>query len=240
MTRDIKNGRFGWYEKEAMKKIESLPFKEQASCKLIYIALCSMSAKNQNKTVIECYRFDLARFASVSERTVYNKLPLLEEIGIIETEPQARGADGKYKKVRITLKQNNLAVCNLEESCGKDVGKFGALNVNTINKINKGNKQRNILPKGNKKSDDSSSQEEYGKREINELLEGLKKVVNCNEFRESQAWQRRWASHIVSLRSKIGNSEFKSRLVTILSDDFKKKNCNSLEYVYRELKSFIL
>lgn len=51
--RNIKNGLYGWYEKEAMKKIESLPFKKQASCKLIYIAICSVSAKNKNNSKVD-------------------------------------------------------------------------------------------------------------------------------------------------------------------------------------------
>lgn len=123
-NRNIKLGLFGWYEKGAMEKIETLPFKQQAGCKLIYIAICSFSAKQKNTANIECYKFDIARFASVSEKTVQRYLPELERLGIISVPPQDRLSSGKYQKAVITLRQNNLPVGHIEESCEKVVGKL--------------------------------------------------------------------------------------------------------------------
>jgi len=105
--RDIKNGKFGWYEKEAMRKIETLPFKKQASCKLIYIAICSVSAKNQNSNIVSCYKFDIARYGSVSEKTVQRYLNDLEDLQIIIVSPQDRKSNGKFEKVAISLLSSN-------------------------------------------------------------------------------------------------------------------------------------
>lgn len=116
MNRNIKNGLFGWYEKGAMEKIETLEFKKQMSCKMIYIALCSLSAKQQNNANIECYKFDIARFSSTSEKTVQRYLPELEKLDIISISPQDRESNGKFSKVKIWLKQNNLPAGHLEDS----------------------------------------------------------------------------------------------------------------------------
>jgi len=39
-----------------------------------------MSAKQKDNPVISCYRFDLERFASVSDRTIRRYLPELEKV----------------------------------------------------------------------------------------------------------------------------------------------------------------
>ena len=124
MNRNIKLGNFGWYEKGAMQKIESLPFKQQSGCKLIYIAICSFSAKQKNTSEIECYKFDISRFASVSEKTVQRYLPELQKLDIIHITPQDRLSNGKYQKVVIRLRNNNLPDGHIGESCGKVVGKL--------------------------------------------------------------------------------------------------------------------
>jgi len=51
--------------------------------------------------------------------------------------------------------------------------------------------------------------------------------------------QRNFGKHINSLLKKIGKEEFRQRLEIILKDSFKQKNCNSLKYLYGEMKSFI-
>lgn len=81
--------------------------------------------------------------------------------------------------------------------------------------------------------------QEYGKKEINEALSFLSNTIGIDEFKEPVAKQRQYANHIVKLAEKIGKAEFIERLKGILSDWFKKKNCNSIAYLYRELKSFI-
>lgn len=106
--RDIKEGLFGWYEKGAMQKIESIPHKQsQASCKLIYISICSMSAKNQNDPIVECYKHELAEFASVSTKTVQRRLKDLEAMDIVSIGSNGRKVGGLWEKMTIELLSNN-------------------------------------------------------------------------------------------------------------------------------------
>jgi len=105
-TRNIKNGTYGWFEKGALKKIETLPFRQQASCKLIYFALCSLSAREMDSKEIKCYRYEIIKYSSLSDRTIRRYLPLLENINIIKAIPQARTTDGRYEKVSIVLLSN--------------------------------------------------------------------------------------------------------------------------------------
>ena len=101
-----------------MKRIEdNLSRKKQGSVKLSYIALCSLSAKNGNSPEIEAYRFEIADFASLSERSVVPSLKILDELKIIEYLGQERDKKtGKFEKMRIFLKKANTK---------EPVGKFG-------------------------------------------------------------------------------------------------------------------
>lgn len=80
---------------------------------------------------------------------------------------------------------------------------------------------------------------EFWNQEINKALEFLKKAVWLTDFKDTQQWQRRYASHIIRIKWEIWDDEFKHRLKSILQDEFKAKNCNKLKYLYWELKSFI-
>lgn len=81
--------------------------------------------------------------------------------------------------------------------------------------------------------------QEYGKKEINDALAFLSTIIGNDQFKEPTGKQRQFAKHIIGLSAKIGKDEFAKRLKKILSDSFKKKNCNSIVYLYGELKSFI-
>lgn len=83
------------------------------------------------------------------------------------------------------------------------------------------------------------SEKEYWNTEINQILLLLRQTVWCDDFTESQQWQRRYWKHFLNLWSKIWNDEFWKRLQWILSDKFKSKNCNSLKYLYDQMKSYI-
>lgn len=101
--RNIKGQPFAWTTKDAWEKIESLPFRKQLSCKMIYVALSIASRKQMNSSVVEIYKFDIARYGSMSEKTVQRYLPDLQEIGLIKVEPQDKLSNGKFKKSRIWL-----------------------------------------------------------------------------------------------------------------------------------------
>lgn len=71
------------------------------------------------------------------------------------------------------------------------------------------------------------------------MLALLRKSVGVSTFSESEQVQRNLAKHMMSLGEKIGRDEFLHRLKSILSDPFKLKNSNKINYLYREIKSFI-
>ena len=62
-------------------------------------------------------------------------------------------------------------------------------------------------------------------------------MTGAPDFKESRQWQRIYAKHIFNLKEKIGKDEFMRRCDAVLGDDFKKRNCNSLKYLFGELKS---
>lgn len=76
------------------------------------------------------------------------------------------------------------------------------------------------------------STEEYGSSEINAILKSLALSVGCTEFTETKKMQRFTASHIVKLYKSMAKEEFMERLKDILSDPFKRKNSNSIKYLY--------
>jgi len=104
-------------------------------------------------------------------------------------------------------------------------------NKNNENNISSKEESSHVVSPVEKKS--------YGNEDVNKMLDALRKIVECDDFRESQKQQRVWASNLVRLKEKIGLEEFKHRLSTVLSDDFKRRNAASLQYLYREIKSFI-
>lgn len=139
--RNIQHGYYGWFEKGAIEKIETLPYKKQASCKIIYWSLCSMSAKKGNKTEFQCYKFDIARFGSVSERTVQRYLVELEQLQIIGMTPQDRKSNGKFERVSIWLTDNTSTAGQFEDSTGTARGQHGDSESDTINKVIKKEKK---------------------------------------------------------------------------------------------------
>lgn len=80
---------------------------------------------------------------------------------------------------------------------------------------------------------------QYGNQNINKILEAIKAKVGVEDFRESKLQQRIWGKNLYTLMEKITPAEFSRRLDVIKNDDFKSKNCGSLQYLYKEIKSFI-
>lgn len=74
--------------------------------------------------------------------------------------------------------------------------------------------------------------------EISNMLTALKEKIGISDFADS-AIERNIAKHCVNLLGKIGKDEFVRRLDIILQDSFKHKNCNSIRYVYNQIKGFI-
>lgn len=85
----------------------------------------------------------------------------------------------------------------------------------------------------------SAADEEYWNPEINNMLSFLKKIIWVSDFKESQKMQRIMWKNILNLWKKIWKEEFQIRMKNILEDWFKSQNCNSLSFLFKELKAFI-
>lgn len=83
----------------------------------------------------------------------------------------------------------------------------------------------------------SPEEKTFGKEEINLVLEFLRKTFGLEDFKESKQWQRNFGKNLASLLQKIGKEEFRRRLELLAQDGFKRKNCNSLKFIYGEIKS---
>jgi len=80
---------------------------------------------------------------------------------------------------------------------------------------------------------------QYGNEKINKMIHLLKKEIGIDDFADSTKWSRIYGKHLVTLIEKIGPVEFRLRLDSILADDFKHQNCNSIKYLYNQIKGFI-
>ena len=71
------------------------------------------------------------------------------------------------------------------------------------------------------------------------MLISVKQVIGIDDFTESSRVQRQRALNLLQLGKKIGKEDFEIRLRGILQDDFKAQNCNSIAYLYKQMKAFI-
>lgn len=99
--------------------------------------------------------------------------------------------------------------------------------------------EEDFCENGEEKEKSSEKKEKIDRRntEISAMLEVLKKACGVDDFREDRKWQRLWGKNLVELAKKIGKEIFIRRIEIFLKDDFKRKNRNSLKYLYSELKS---
>lgn len=78
---------------------------------------------------------------------------------------------------------------------------------------------------------------QYGNQEVNQMLSFLLGVFGRKDFKETKQFQRNFGKHLVNLYKKMGKEAFKDAIQCIAKDSFKSKNCNSLKYIYGEIKS---
>lgn len=103
---------------------------------------------------------------------------------------------------------------------------------------------KDIVPKGTVARRAKLTPEERKKKaeihraENDIMLEFLKKKIRVDDFTELNEEKRRWVYLIVALFKKLGKEICRDRLDSILGDSFLAKNCNSLKFVYKQLKGF--
>lgn len=130
------------------------------------------------------------------------------------------------KKVN-KLESQEVEAC--EESSQELVNKVHITCEESSHNTNNTNKEINISSKEDRQS--------HGKEEINQMLTFLKQTFGLSDFRESQKEQRIVGNNLVSLARKFGKEKFRGGLTNLAKDSFKRKNCNSLWYIYKEMKS---
>lgn len=96
-----------------------------------------------------------------------------------------------------------------------------------------------IQDNNSKELETEVSETTYWNVDINNMLSLLYKAVWSDTFKETQKVQRQYWKHFVSYINKQGKENFIERLKWVLADDFKAKNCNSIKYLYNEVKSYI-
>ena len=170
--------------------------------------------------------FDLFR----NDKTGFYSKSILDRIEQrnIKSEKARNSAEKRWKDKWIdanalrTQSESNA----IKERKGKDIKEKES----KIEKISKDTEQAPEL---------SLEKKEYWNEDINKILILLKNTVWCDDFSESKDWQRKYWKHFLTLWKNIWNEEFLKRLEWILSDKFKSKNCNSLKYLYNQMKSYI-
>jgi len=136
-------------------------------------------------------------------------------------------------KTYISDKNNNLS--GIENNPHKYRNKsIPSVEINPHNN----NTSNNTTQDNNSKELEQSS-ENYWDTEINQVLQILHKAVWIDQFKENQQRQRIYGKHLVGFIKKHSKEEFIKRLKWILENDFKASNCNSIKYLYWEIKSFI-
>ena len=80
---------------------------------------------------------------------------------------------------------------------------------------------------------------EFGNPEINKMLGTIKALLQLEDFKETKAMQRNFGKLLVGLKNKIGQEEFKARFLVLGQDEFHLKNMGSLQYLYKQIKSYV-
>lgn len=193
---------------------------------------------------------------SLSRQSVQTILKTLESKGLIERnetgavrsldewneviankEDHYMGFDGKVSKILSGPQKDKKTVCKESLQCVKKVDR-GVKKVDTdckesLHNNNNYNNNDNISTKVDREPAVSTR---YGKENINKILIALRESVGIEAFADSRI-ERNIGKHVVSLLEKIGKEEFRRRLEYVLGDDFRRKNCNRIKYLYGELKS---
>jgi len=189
-------------------------------------------------------------------RTSFNKLISTNEITIYSTPNYSLVKLNKWDDYQTDNQQNNQRITNEQPTNNqritttKECKKERKKELSTVSKDTNSALPRVQYEKENginistlkekaKEKEKNSAQKEkesYGNPGINKMLLALKGALGIDAFADSRN-ERNIGKHLVSLFDKVGKQEFKRRLDYVMGDDFRRKNCNSITYLYNQLKS---
>ena len=174
-------------------------------------------------------RLKLSKQTGLSEQQVRSAIKKLKSTGEITSKTTSKYSIIKlinYDRYHQDNRQDNQQITNNQPTNNQQI-------TTTKNEKNIKNEKnvKKVIPKGIEQA------QGYGNIEINKMLEALKEAIGIEDFADSRKWSRIYGKHCLSLMRKIGKDEFGGRLEAILTDNFKRKNCNRIKYLYGELKS---
>lgn len=178
----------------------------------------------------------LAEGANLSVQQVRTALGKLESTGEITRRPHS-----KFTLLKLNswseYQEDNKQITNKQQTNNKQI----TTNKNEKNEKNERMKEINISKDilGRPKEKVEKVKKEYGNENINKMLIALKAKIGIDDFADTQKWSRIYGKHCYNLMKKISPQEFSRRLEIILKDDFKRKRCNEIKYVYEQIKGFI-
>jgi len=212
----------------------------KASEKLLYGEITALTQKTGKCFATNKYFADLY---GVSRETISRWINKLKNKGYIDIETEYRGKQiinryiklyqgGIDEKINTLLTKRSIPYCQKDQYPIDEKIKDNNTSINNTSNIS----SKEEIQQAENFSE--KEKKEFGNEEINKMLEFLKKIIGIDEFRELS--KARWhARHFVGLTQKIGKEELCRRLNSVLEDDFKRKNSNSIKYLYREIRAFI-
>ncbi len=178
-------------------------------------------------------RYKLAEQTGLSENQVRRALKNLEktkEITIKTTNSKSVIELNNYSDYQSSNQQKNQRGTNKQPTNNQQRTTV----IEETEEIEKKEEQETVTAVAPATADEPKA---YGNPEINKILNFIKTGFALTDFKEPQKQQRQYARHLLNLGKKLGLDEFQRRFNVLVQDDFKSKNCNSIKYLYRELKS---
>ena len=164
----------------------------------------------------------------IHENTISRKIKKLEKLWFIYIEYKYRGSEIIKREIRLTK-----TLTDHIQKCNSTINKNVRDNNTSINNNSKELKKSEIVKVW------KNEIKEYWNPEINAVLQLLFRAVWIDEFKESKAVQRKYWKIFVDFIKRNWKENFIARLKWVLEDNFKQKNCNSVIYLYKEIKGFI-
>ena len=198
-------------------------------------------------------RKKLARVSGVNENKVERILKYLESEQQIEQQKTTKFrliTIKNYNQYQDKKQQNEQQVNNKRTTSEQQVNtNNNDNNYNNDNNISKDIQKSDksikkdilVLMESEPKEKSSAKKEnvEYGNAEVNQMLGTIKELLFLEDFKETKKMQRNLGKHLVNLKNKLGQEEFRDRFLILGKDQFHLKNMGSLQYLYKQIKGFV-
>lgn len=191
---------------------------------------------------------DIMAQTRASKAQTHKCIKFLEKENMLASRRTTRGMIRivlKYEEYQTLQNYKGNSKTTTETTDGQLTDNLGVLPITKESKIRKESKisKQNIIINNNASQEILEKPVKVKKikkapdMRITKMLEALKIWTHREAFSDSK-FERNIGLNLVRLFEKIGKEEFLRRLNLLLNDDFKAKNCNSVTFIYNQLKSF--